>query len=86
MTIPQIVLNLRLPTSMHQQLRVLAEQEGVSINQFVTLAISEKIAIINTQTYLQERARRGSRARLLAILAQAPDVEPDAADQWPARH
>ena len=71
---------------MHQQLRVLAEQEGVSINQFVTLAISEKIAIINTQTYLQERARRGSRARLLAILAQAPDVESDAADQWPARH
>ena len=80
------VLSLRLPTSMHQQLRVLAEQEGVSINQFVTLAISEKIATINTQTYLQERARRGSRARLLAILAQAPDVEPDAADQLPARH
>lgn len=74
------VLSLRLPTSVHQQLRAFAEQEGISINQFVALAISEKMAAINTKTYLQERAARGSRAKLLAVLAKAPDVEPEAAD------
>lgn len=77
------VLSLRLPTSIHEQLRALAEQEGISINQFITLAISEKIASINTQTYLQQRAKRGSRAKLLAVLAKAPDVEPEAADKLP---
>jgi hypothetical protein len=78
------VLSLRLPTSIHEQLRVFAEQEGISINQFITLAISEKMASINTKTYLQQRAKRGSRAKLLAVLAKAPDVEPEAVDKLPA--
>lgn len=77
------VLSLRLPASIHQQLRAFAEQEGISINQFITLAISEKMATINSETYLQQRAMRGSRAKLLDILAKAPDVEPEAADQLP---
>ncbi|MEZ4515154.1 MAG: toxin-antitoxin system HicB family antitoxin [Chloroflexota bacterium] len=77
------VLSLRLPTSVHEQLRELAAREGVSINQFITLAIAEKMATINTQEYLQERARRGSREKLLAVLAKAPDVEPDEADKLP---
>jgi uncharacterized protein (DUF1778 family) len=38
------VLSLRLPASIHEQLRTAAEQEGISINQFVTLAIAEKMA------------------------------------------
>jgi hypothetical protein len=77
------VLSLRLPTSVHEQLRLYAEQEGISINQFITLAVAEKMAAINTKTYLQERAQRGSRAKLLAVLAKAPDVEPEAADSLP---
>lgn len=77
------VLSLRLPASIHEQLRTVAEQEGISINQFVTLAIAEKMATINTKTYLQQRAMRGSRAKLLAVLAKAPDIEPEAADRLP---
>lgn len=78
------VLSLRLPSSVHEQLRSFAEQEGVSINQFITLAISEKMATINTRNYLQQRAKRGSRAKLLAVLSKAPDVEPEAGDRLPA--
>ena len=33
-------LSLRIPKSMHEQLRELASEEGISINQFVTLAIA----------------------------------------------
>jgi hypothetical protein len=75
------VLSLRLPKSMHEQMRELAQQEGVSINQFITLAIAEKIAALDTADYLRQRARRGSREKLLAILAKAPDVEPEEADK-----
>ena len=78
------VLSLRLPTSLHEQLRTLAEQEGISINQFITLAVAEKVASIDTKNYLQQRAMRGSREKLLAVLAKAPDVEPEEADKLPS--
>ncbi len=74
-------LSLRIPRSMHEQLRELASEEGVSINQFVTLAIAEKIATLATIEYLEKRAKRGSRAKLLAALAKAPDVEPEEYDE-----
>jgi hypothetical protein len=77
------VLSLRLPTSLHAQLRELAQQEGISINQFITVAIAEKIATIDTKNYLQKRAQRGSRAKLLAVLAKAPDIEPEDIDKLP---
>jgi hypothetical protein len=75
------VLSLRLPASMHEQVREIARKEGVSINQFITLAIAEKMATIDAMEYLQQRAQRGSREKLLAILDKAPDVEPGNADQ-----
>ena len=41
-------LSLRLPKSLHQQLRELAQEEGISVNQFVMLAVAEKVASIST--------------------------------------
>ncbi len=37
-------LSLRLPKSLHERARVLAEQEGVSINQLIATALAEKIS------------------------------------------
>jgi len=64
-------------------MRDLAQQEGISINQFIMLAVAEKMAALNTKDYLQKRALRGSRQKLLAVLAKSPDVEPDEADRLP---
>lgn len=75
------VLSLRLPKSLYNQMRELAETEGVSMNQFATLAIAEKIATLMTVDYLEIRAKRGSREKLLAVLAKAPDVEPEEYDK-----
>ena len=74
-------LSLRLPKSLHEQLKELAQEDGISVNQFVTLAVAEKIASISTIEYLEKRAKRGSRAKLLAVLKKAPDVEPDESDK-----
>jgi len=74
-------LSLRLPDSLHKQVKELAAQEGISINQFVATAVAEKMSALMTEDYLQERARRGSRARYEAALAQVPDVEPDEYDR-----
>lgn len=73
--------SLKLPNSLHQQAQELAHKEGISLDQFVTLAVTEKTAALTTKVYLQERAKHGSREQLLAILANAPDVEPEEYDQ-----
>ncbi len=48
---------------------------GISIDQFVSSAIAEKIAALMTEGYLKEQAKRVSRAKYEAILAKVPDVE-----------
>lgn len=73
-------LSLRLPNSLHERARELARREGVSINQLVSAALAEKMSALLTEEHLEVRARRGSRSRFLAALAQVPAVEPDAED------
>ena len=77
-------LSLRLPESIHRHLRTLAEREGISINQIVNSAVAEKISALLTEEYLQQRAQRGSRRKLRAVLSKIPDVEPEERDRIPA--
>lgn len=77
-------LSLRLPDSLHKKAKELAEKEGVSINQFVTLAVAEKLSALITEDYLLERAKRGSRSRYDAALAQVPNAEPPEYDRIPS--
>ena len=74
-------MSLRLPESLHEKVRELAEREGVSINQLVTTALAEKISALLTQEYLEERAARGSRKEFLRILDKVPHAEPDPGDE-----
>jgi len=78
-------LNLRLPNSLHNQVRELARSDNVSINQFITLAVSEKVSALMTVDYLKERASRGDREqfeRLLEKIARA-DRAPLPEDRLP---
>ena len=74
-------MSLRLPESLHQKVRELAEREGVSINQLVTTALAEKISALLTEEYLQARAERGSRERFQEILKKVPDTRPEPGDE-----
>jgi hypothetical protein len=78
------ILSLRLPESIHRNLKTLAEREGISINQLINSAVAEKLAALMTEDYLEQRAARGSRRKLKAVLAKVPDVEPEKQDQVPA--
>lgn len=73
-------INVRLPQSLHQALRDLAERDGVSLNQFITNALSEKVAAMMTESYLQERAQRGNRQKFEEALSHVADLEPDEND------
>jgi hypothetical protein len=74
-------LSLRLPESLHQNVRELAEREGISINQFIATAVAEKMSALLTEEVLQERAKRGSEEKYRRALAQIPDVEPEERDR-----
>jgi hypothetical protein len=63
-----------------QKIRDLAQQEGISINQFISTAVAEKMAALMTD-YLEERARRGTREKFLAVLAKVPDAAPEPGDE-----
>ncbi|MEA2692795.1 MAG: peptide/nickel transport system permease protein [Acidobacteriota bacterium] len=75
-------ISLRLPDSLHKQIRKLAQEDGISINQFLSTAAAEKLAALMTAEYLEERAKRGSREKFEAALANLPDVEPDEHDKF----
>jgi hypothetical protein len=74
-------LVVRLPESLHKNLQSIADREGVSIDQFVSTSVAEKMSALLTQDYLKERAARGSREQYLAALAKVPDAEPDEKDK-----
>ena len=75
-------ISLRLPESLHKQLRELARREGISINQFAATALAEKMAALMTSEYLEERARRGSRSKFEQALSKVRStVEPEETDR-----
>ncbi len=69
-------LSLRLPNSLHEQIRRLAKREGISINQFVASAAAEKMTALLTEEYINKRAQKASRKKFQAVLDKVPDIEP----------
>lgn len=83
-------LTLRLPQSLKERIQRLSEEEGVSMNQLITLAVAEKAALLEAgghqRKYLEARAARARKRAgehdqtpadsLRALLEHVPDVEP----------
>ena len=76
-------VQVHLPDSLQQHVHALAERDGISIDQCIATAVAEKMAALMTEAYLEERAKRGSRAKYEAALAQVPDIEPEPYDRLP---
>jgi hypothetical protein len=62
---------LRLQTSLLDEARKLAEAEGVALNQFINVAVAEKLSALRTETYFAERAARADISKALEILERA---------------
>ena len=67
---------LRLQKSLLDEARKLAEAEGVALNQFINVALAEKLAAMRTASFFQERASRGNVKKALKILARAGKKSP----------
>ena len=74
-------LSLRLPDSLHEQVKELAKRDGISINQFVASAIAEKMSALLTEEYLKDRASKGNKNAFLKALKKVPDRDPEDFDR-----
>jgi predicted transcriptional regulator len=74
-------VSVRIPDSLYKNLQILAQQDGISVDQFIATAVAEKISALTTEAYLDDLARRGSRSAYNAVLAKVPDAKPEACDQ-----
>lgn len=76
-------ITVTIPDFLHAEVDQLVKREGMSWDQFVSLAVAEKTSAIATEKYLEERARRGSKEKFLAAMAKVAEVEPpDERDRW----
>ena len=59
---------LRLLPSLLKELRNVAAAEDTTINQFINVAVAEKLAALRTEGYFRERAARADIPAALKIL------------------
>ena len=70
-------VSLHLPSSLKVAAEEFAAREGVSLNQFIGLAVAEKIGSWKAAAFFEGRGRGGEPARAVRLLRSAPDVEPE---------
>ena len=73
----------QIPEPVLQQARELAAREKISLEQLISLAVTQAVGIWSNESYVAARGRSASREKFLAALQQVPDVEPAENDRLP---
>lgn len=72
---------LRLPRSIRAGLEKISRQDGTSINQFVSIAVAEKLAMLQAETFFKERAARADLAAFDALMQRSSGQPPREGDE-----
>lgn len=73
---------LKLPASVKAAAARLAKADGVSLNQFIAVAVAEKVGVLETaQEFLDRRADKAKPRDLLKFLRKAGNEEPFESDK-----
>ena len=73
-------VSLNLPASLKAAAENYARLDGVSLNQFISTALAEKIGAQGAAAFFAERGLGGDAASAIAFLRAAPDVSADDGD------
>ena len=72
---------LKLPTSIKKAAQRLAKEDGVSLNQWIAVAVAEKVGVAETAAdFFKRRAGRATGQGLMKVLRRAPKSRPEAED------
>ena len=81
-----VMLQLKLPASLKQAAARLAKEDGVSLNQWIAMAIAQKVGAVETAAdFLKRRAAGATGEGLRRFLDRVPDAPPQPGDEWPPR-
>lgn len=72
---------LRLMPSLQAEARKTAEQQGVSLNQLINVAVAEKISALRTEEFFRERTENADISAARAILRRAGKEPPREGDE-----
>jgi hypothetical protein len=76
---------LKLPTSVKTAAQRLAREDGVSLNQWISSAVAEKVGAVETSSaFLKRRSAGAEPEDLLWFLDNAADEPPIPVDERPA--
>lgn len=76
---------VKLPPSLGNTARKLAKEDGVSLSQWVSIAVAQKISSIETaEAFFKRKALGADQVDFLEILRNAPDRPPVPGDELDA--
>jgi hypothetical protein len=62
---------LRLQASLLEEAKKVSQAEGVALNQFINVAVAEKLSALRTEDYFRERASRADLVKVRSIVKRA---------------
>lgn len=74
---------LRVPDSLAAYAKELAREDNVSLNQFIVMALAEKVSALKTEAFFRERAERANPGKALNILDSVRKFPPVPGDELP---
>jgi hypothetical protein len=73
---------LKLPLSIKKAAQRLAKEDGVSLNQWISVAVAEKVGVIETAAeFFKKRAGNATGSGLMNFLRAAPKISPEPEDK-----
>lgn len=66
-------VSLNLPRSLKKAAEDFAAKDGVSVNQYIALALAEKIGARGAAEFFAERGKHGDPERAIAFLESRPE-------------
>lgn len=72
---------LRLPKSLKNVVAEVAKSDGTSINQFIAIAVAEKISALKTEQFFADRAAKADLKAFRKILNRQGGEPPRADDE-----
>ncbi len=72
---------LRLPKSLKDKVAQVAKRDGTSVNQFIAIAVAEKISALETEQFFAERAKQADLDAFRKLLRRPDGEAPRAGDE-----
>jgi hypothetical protein len=80
-TMSKATYPLKLPLSIKKAAQPLAKEDGVSLNQWIAVAVAEKVGVMETAAdFFKKRAGKATGDGLIRFLRNAPKVAPETDD------